>query len=163
MKGRRVARGRTASIAGFGVAAAIAAMLAPADAGALPLFAGETGESCAACHAGSRATDKIGGFVPGLSVNQGAAGLGPFGRTPTYVPLAVLMDARLGSYGSGLGVLGRSGAPEVRSLTVDGFWLPTRRLRFGAQYTIYNRLDAPADAADGARAGTLFLYLRRDY
>jgi hypothetical protein len=153
---------RDGTAARLGLAAAVAAALAAGDAMALPLFARETGESCAVCHAGSRATDKIGGFVPGLSVNSGAAG-GPFNRPPSYVPLSVLLDPRPGNYGSSLGVLSRGGVPELRNLTVDSFWVPTQRLRLGAQYTIYNRPDGPAETTDAARAGTLFLYLRRDY
>lgn len=143
--------------------AGLAACVAPVQAGALPLFAGETGESCAACHTGSRVTDKIGGFVPGLSVNSGAS-VGPFSRAPAYVPLSVLMNSGSGNFGSSLGFVGRGGA-DARNLTVDGFWRPTQRLRLGAQYTLVNKPEAPLDAYDAIRrdAGTLFLYLRHAY
>jgi hypothetical protein len=153
-------RGRGGPVAGLAFATAV--LLLPWEASALPLFAREGGESCAACHAGSRATEKIGGFVPALSVNNGAAD-GPFGHAPRYVPLSLLLDSRLGNYGGSLDTQGRYGMPEPRNLTLDGFWLPTRRMRLGAQYTIFNRVDSPAEAADGTRAGSPFLYLRRNY
>lgn len=144
-----------------GLLAGLAACVAPIQAGALPLFAGETGESCAACHTGSRVTDKIGGFVPGLSVNSGVA-VGPFSRAPAYVPLSVLMNSGSGTFGSTLGFLGA----DARNLTVDSFWRPTQRLRLGAQYTLINKSEAPPDGTyDATRRepGTLFLYMRHAY
>jgi hypothetical protein len=63
----------------------------------------ETGESCLACHTDSKATDKIGGFVPALSVASGWAGRA-FGPAPSYVPLSALLNSTKGDYGSRVGV-----------------------------------------------------------
>jgi hypothetical protein len=156
--------------------AALAAMLS-ADAGALPLLGRDTGQSCAACHAGSRATDKIGEFVAGLSVNRDRGAL--YKGAPSYVPLAALMvggpaslpaassrsaDAEYvfwkksvdgqrlldGVYRPAYGgSLGfyNRGGSDARALTVEGFWLPQQHLRVGAQYTLFNRNEALSDSS----------------
>lgn len=156
------ATARTVAL-GCALAAGVGLSFRPSEAGALPLFARETGESCVACHADSKATDKIGGFVPGLSVNNGwmERTLRP---APAYVLLSALLRSPGGDYGSSLGFVGRGAEP--RNLTVDGYWLPVQGLRLGAQYTIFSRPEAASDAGyDPARRdpGTLFLYMRHAY
>lgn len=153
----RVVDGKAVLLAGF-----VLAVSASFDANALPLFARQTGESCSACHAGGRATEKIGAFVPELSVNNAAVG-----PAPAYVPLSVLLDSRLGNYGSSVGFLNRGSAYDVRNLTVDSFWRQGRNLRVGAQYTLYNKFDAAANGSGENSwrrdAGTFFFYLQRSY
>ncbi len=155
------AKAAPAALAAIAVAAA-ASLLAPSEAGALPLFARETGEACFVCHAGSKATDKIGAFVPELSVNSV-----DIRQAPAYVPLSALMNSAQGNYGGSVGIVNRGGAADVRNLALDGFWMRGRSLRFGAQYRLNDRPDpVPNSIGEGTwrkDSGTLFLYMRGTY
>jgi hypothetical protein len=57
----------------------------------------------------------------------------------------------------------RTGSPNTRGLTLEGFWMPIQYLRIGAQYTAYGRFNGASKNYDGfgrnaSDNNSLFIY-----